>query len=199
MSIGLKLYLSIVYLFYELNFVAIDIQLLTKKCRTYYQLCKGILSCAGKITGLEIFRYTEISYRSLQRFLADAETCWAAINFQLFYFFVWKKDKIFVFAADEVIEPKSGKKTFAISHFYSNLQKKVIPSVAHMAISIIDVGGKKSYPLAVKQIVKPITTDQKKTTTIEKSTTKKRTIKKNVIGKTGGRPKGSKNKPKTRK
>ena len=75
------------------------------------QICKGILSSSNKITMLEISRYTKVVYRTVQRFFGRKDIVWKKLNMTLFKHFVWCKDKIFVFAGDEVVEKKSGKHT----------------------------------------------------------------------------------------
>ena len=150
------------------------------------QICKSILIATGKITMLEISRTTKKSYRTLQRFYALTNVAWEKFNLLLFKSFVYKQDDIFLLAADETVEKKAGKNTHGISYFFSNLLKQTIPAVAFIALSIISVSNRKSYPLAVKQIEKtPQGKNQK--TQVEQALKEK--------GKRG-RPKGSKNKAK---
>ena len=78
------------------------------------QICKSILTCSGKITMLEISRYTKVVYRTIQRFFEKQTIQWSRLNFLLFSFFVWNKDKTFLLAGDETVEPKSGKNIWLI-------------------------------------------------------------------------------------
>jgi hypothetical protein len=135
---------------------------------------------------LEISRTTKKSYRTLQRFYALTNVAWEKFNLLLFKSFVYKQDDIFLLAGDETVEKKAGKHTHGLSHFFSNLFKQTVPSVAFMALSIISVNKRKSYPLAVKQIVKtPV--DKMPKSEVKQGSSEKRKP---------GRPKGSKNKPK---
>ncbi len=88
-------------------------------------------------------------------------------------------------------------------HFFSNIFKQPIPSVALMAMSLVSVNQRKSYPIEIKQIVK----EEKKEISKQDATEVKKDIPKsekvtvlnqnNVLTKRSkGRPKGSKNKPK---
>lgn len=158
----------------------------TAKLNVLSQICKSILSSSNKITMFEISRYTKIVYRTVQRFFESKNIPWAKLNFSLFFRFVFRKDSAFLIAADEVVEKKAGKHTFGLSHFFSNLLKKVIPSVAFMTLSIVDVEKRKSYPIATKQVVKPAKTKDTKPNSKKEKTQKR----------PKGRPKGSKNKAK---
>jgi len=151
------------------------------------QICKSVLCCSNKITMLETSRYTKVAYRTVQRFFAQQDFVWEKLNLALFKKTVWCKNKVFLLASDEVVEKKAGKKTYGLSHFFSNIEKQPIPSVAFMNLSIVDTEGRKSYPIATKQVIKPV--KEKQTITYAKKGTKEKRPK--------GRPKGSKNKPKT--
>lgn len=152
------------------------------------QISKSILSSSNKITMLEISRYTKVVYRTVQRFFETENIPWAKLNFSLFHQFVPRKDSVFLLAGDEVIEKKAGKHTFGVAHFFSNLHKKVVASVAFMTLSIVDVEKRKSYPIATKQVIKPAKEKEAKTNPKKKKKKKEKRPK--------GRPKGSKNKAK---
>ena len=124
-----------------------------------------------------------ISYRTVQRFYALKQVNWYLINLILFKTFLYKKEKIYLLAADETVEDKAGKSTYGISRFYSSIIQKTIRSVSFLATVIIDVDEKKSFFLACQQII-----SVKKTENDTQKTDK--------CSKQKGRPKGSKNKPK---
>ena len=150
------------------------------------QICKSILIASGKITMLEISRTTIKSYRTLQRFYAKKNIGWDKLNVLLFKRCIYKTDDILLFAADEMVEKKAGKHTYGLSYFFSNIFKQTVSSVAFMALSIVSVKNRKSYPLAVEQIVK------EKTLNVDEFQDKQKTNE----PKPKGRPKNSKNKPK---
>lgn len=167
-------------------------ELSAPKLKVLSQICKGILSSSNKITMLEISRYTQSVYRTIQRFFSKQDIYWQKLNMKLFKHFVYRKDKVFLLASDEVVEKKSGKSTFGISHFFSNIEKQTIPSVAFMNLSMVDIAERKSYSIATKQVVKP---EKKNKPKPNKPQPKSSQTTENQRKK--GRPKGSKNKEKT--
>jgi hypothetical protein len=56
-------------------------------------------------------------------------------------------------AGDEVVISKAGQKTYGVGRFYSGLAQRVIPSVAFLTLSLIDVQERKSYPLHIQQLM----------------------------------------------
>jgi putative transposase len=137
-----------------------------------------------------VSRYSTLSYRTLQRFYALKNVNWLVINILLFKYFVYKKGKKYLFAADETVKGKAGKQTHGIGLFYSSIQKQVIKAVRFLAICIIDIDEKKSYILGCKQLI--VSDLQKEKKCIDKVNKSKE----KVLPKVKGRPKGSKNKPK---
>jgi len=166
------------------NFAVLLNSCLSKtKINVLSQICKSILIATGKITMLEISRTTEKAYRTIQRFFALTNILWYKINMLLFKHKVYDSNDVYIMAADETVEKKAGKHTHGISFFFSNLSKTTEPSVAFMALSLISVKKRKSYPMVIEQIVKNKTVAPIASTTCKAKRPK-------------GRPKGSKNKPK---
>jgi putative transposase len=95
-------------------------------------------------------------------------------------------EKIFIIVGDEVVDTKSGKQTHGLGTFFSSIQNKTVPGLCFIALSLIDVETRKSYPLLVEQLLRE---DVKKTAPKAPKT-------KTPKGKSG-RPKGSKNKSRT--
>jgi len=56
-------------------------------------------------------------------------------------------------AGDEVVETKAGKKTYGVGRFYSGLAQRVIRGISVVALSLVDVENRQSYPLYVQQIM----------------------------------------------
>lgn len=150
------------------------------------QICKGILSCNGKITMLEVSRYTDLSYRSIQRFFRRTGIPWERLNVLFFKSFIYSLDSVFLFVADEVVEKKAGRFTHGIARFFSNLEKQTVPGVSFLALSIVRVKTGKSFPLSFLQLIRPKKSKKPKNESASKSAKKAK----------AGRPKGSKNKPK---
>jgi putative transposase len=149
------------------------------------QVIYGLLISNGRITMLEISRWTERggSYRTIQRWY-HSKLLWLQVMWILFTSQVWKAEHDYIAAGDEVVFGKAGKETYGIGRFFSSLQQRVLPGLSFFAFSVIDVNERQSYPIQVVQMVKPAGE--------RKPTGKKKP------GKTGkrprGRPKGSKNK-----
>jgi len=149
------------------------------------QVIYGVLISSGRITMLEISRWTECggSYRTIQRWY-HSKLRWLQIMWILFTSQLWKAGHDYVAAGDEVVFGKAGKETFGLGRFFSSLQQRVIPGLSFFVFSVIDVEERQSYPLQVVQMVKPAGEQAQK----EKKKSAKG--KKRVVG----RPKGSKNK-----
>jgi hypothetical protein len=145
----------------------------------------GLLISTGRITMLEISRWTEGggSYRTIQRWY-HSKILWLQVMWILFTSQLWQTSHEYIAAGDEVVLGKAGQATFGLGRFFSSLQTRVIPGLSFFTFSVIDVNERQAYPIQVSQIVKPagerIEKDRKKP------------------GKNGkrprGRPKGSKNK-----
>lgn len=149
------------------------------------QVIYGLLISNGRITMLEISRWTEAggSYRTIQRWY-HSRLLWLQTMWILFTSQLWKAGHEYIAAGDEVVLGKAGKETFGIGRFFSSLQQRVIPGLSFFAFSVIDVSERHSYPIQVVQMVKP--EGEKKPTGKEQPVkTGKRSR---------GRPKGSKNK-----
>jgi putative transposase len=149
------------------------------------QVIYGMLISTGRITMLEISRWTECggSYRTIQRWY-HSHLLWLQIMWTLFTSHLWQAGHEYIAAGDEVVFGKAGKETFGIGRFFSSLQQRVIPGLSFFAFSVIDVTERQSYPIQVVQMVKP--EGEKKPTGNEKPVKPGKRAR--------GRPKGSKNK-----
>jgi hypothetical protein len=145
----------------------------------------GVLATTGRITMLEISRWTEAggSYRTIQR-LYHGSLPWLQIMRLLFTELLWKAGDEYIAAGDEVVFGKAGKETYGLGRFFSGLQQRVIPGLSFFAFSLIHVKDRQAYPIQATQVVKA-EGDQKKKAEATKATAEKRSV---------GRPKGSKNK-----
>jgi putative transposase len=84
-------------------------------------------------------------------------------------------------AGDDVVVSKAGKKTHGVGRFYSSIAQRPIPSLSFLALSLIDVEQRRSYPLAIAQHL-PAVKAAKTTESVTPAAKRGR-----------GRPKGSKN------
>ncbi len=81
---------------------------------------EAILSMTGRVTMLGMSRWSEDggSYRTIQRFLGLPDIPWERMNWLVSRRFLQDKDDVILFAGDEVVVTKSGKKTFGIDRFF---------------------------------------------------------------------------------
>jgi hypothetical protein len=149
------------------------------------QVIYGMLISSGRITMLEISRWTERggSYRTIQRWYYS-RLVWLQIMWILFTSQLWQADHEYIAAGDEVVLGKAGQESFGLGRFFSSLQQRVIPGLGFFVFSVIDVQERQSYPIQVVQMVK------KEGEKAKKEEKKPVTAPKRPVG----RPKGSKNK-----
>jgi putative transposase len=103
---------------------------------------------------------------------------WAMILWTIVQVYLLKPDGEYLLAGDEVVISKAGNKTHGRGRFYSSLAQRPINSVSFMAVSLIDVPARQSYPLQVEQRQPPAPVEKP----VEPPPKRKR-----------GRPKGSQN------
>jgi putative transposase len=159
----------------------------TTTLRQLSQVVYGMLISNGRITMLELSRWTEKggSYRTIQR-LYHTPILWLQIQWILFTSQFHQTDREYIAAGDEVVFGKAGKETHGLGRFFSSLQNRVISGLSFFVFSLIDVQERQSYPIQAVQIIKE-PKQPKKEEKEKSSQAKKRAV---------GRPKGSKNKKK---
>jgi len=92
------------------------------------------------------------SYRTLQRFY-QTPINWAKLHWTLVEAHLLGSSGSYLLAGDEVVVSKAGEKTYGIGYFYSSLAKRPIRSVSFLALSLIDVERRQSYPLQIEQLL----------------------------------------------
>lgn len=159
----------------------------TTTLRQLSQVVYGMLISNGRITMLELSRWTEKggSYRTIQR-LYHTPILWLQIQWILFTSQFHQTDREYIAAGDEVVFGKAGKMTHGLGRFFSSLQNRVIPGLSFFVFSLIDVQERQSYPIQAVQIIKEPKQPKKKEKE-KPSQAKQRPV---------GRPKGSRNKKK---
>lgn len=123
-----------------------------------HQLCHvlyGMLISNGRITMLEISRWTEVggSYRTVQR-LYQTPIEWLKIHWLFFTCQLHQADHEYIAVGDEVVVSKAGTTTHGLGRFFSSLQNQVIPSLAFFSFSLVDVTERQAYPIQCAQMVK---------------------------------------------
>lgn len=138
-----------------------------------------MLCVPSRATMLNLSRWAEKggSYRTFQR-IYHSPINWLLVQWALFKMYFLNPNGTYILAGDEVVVSKAGKKTHGVGRFYSGLAQRVIPSVSFMALSLIDVEQRQSYPLQVTQLMPSEKPKQAEPSKPERSR---------------GRPKGSKN------
>jgi IS4 transposase len=161
--------------------------------RQMSHIITAMLTMTGRVTMLNISRWTEKggSYRTVQRFFQTVIP-WALAFWLFFRQHLHNPGDEYLLAGDETTVTKSGKKTYGLDRFFSSLHKRPVPGLSIFALSLISVRERRSYPVMVEQIVK--TEEQKAAAKAQKG---KKKAEPNPNRKPG-RPKGSKNKDKTR-
>lgn len=159
----------------------------TTVLRQVSQVMYGMLISSGRLTMLELSRWTERggSYRTIQR-LYHTPLVWLRIQGILFTSQFHRTDHEYIAAGDEVVFGKAGQQTYGLGRFFSSLQNRVIPGLSFFVFSLVDVEERQSYPIQAVQMLKepqPIKKKEKGKPT----QANKRPV---------GRPKGSKNKQK---
>ena len=125
--------------------------------RQMRQIVFAVLCIPDRVTMLSIARWTERggSYRTIQRWY-DTPLDWAAMLWAIIQRHWLDPEGEYVLAGDEVVISKAGKATHGRGRFYSSLAQRPINSVSFLAVSLIDVQARRSYPLQVEQREPPI-------------------------------------------
>ena len=147
--------------------------------RQMKQIIYAMMCIPDRVTMLSIARWTERggSYRTIQRWY-HTPVDWAMILWTIVRIHLLDPDGAYLLAGDEVVISKAGKATHGRGRFYSSLAQRPINSVSFMAVSLIDVQARRSYPLQVEQREPPNPVEKP----VDPPPKRKR-----------GRPKGSKN------
>src|SRR5262249_31201716 len=142
----------------------------------------------GRVTMLGISRWTNHggSYRTVQRFFTTSLP-WAMLFWLFFFTQLFDSDGVYLLAGDETVVTKSGKHTPGLHRFFASLYGKPIPGLAFFALSLISTKQRRSFPLALEQVVRSAEEKAAAKANATKSTTKRKV----------GRPKGSTRKAKT--
>ena len=157
----------------------------------------AMIAMTGRITMLGISRWAGKggSYRTIQRFFSQ-QVPWLEVFWMFFQQHLYQPGGTYIMAGDESVITKSGKLTHGLDRFFSGALGIPVKSLAIFALSLIHVEERRSYPTMVQQVVR---------SEVEKEATKARTKKrkaKKVETETSkrkpGRPKGSKNREKTK-
>jgi len=156
--------------------------------RQFSTIALALLAMTGRVTMLGISRWTTKggSYRTVQRFFATALP-WASLFWLFFRSHLFDPDDVYLLAGDETVVTKAGKHTPGLDRFFASLYGKSVPGLAFFTLSLVSTKQRRSFPIAVEQVVR---------TAEEKAAQKAKAAKPSVKRKPG-RPKGSTSTAKT--
>ncbi len=161
--------------------------------RQMSRIAGALLAMTGRVTMAGIARWSGdgARYRTVQRFFATAipwpQVFWCFTRQQL-----GQSDDVYILAGDEVVVTKAGKHTFGLDRFFSSIYQKPVPSVAFFSLALISTTTRRAFPLRLEQVVR---TEAEKAAAKVKAAAKKPT--QPDAKRKPGRPKGTKNTPKT--
>ena len=123
--------------------------------RQFCQVVFALLAMSGRVTMLNISRWTSQggSYRTGQRFF-NTVLPWTTICWMFFRTHLLDRESDYILAGDEVVVSKSGNSTYGLSRFFSSLYGKAIPGLAFLAMFLVSVNQRRSYPMVMEQIVR---------------------------------------------
>src|SRR5215467_3858541 len=150
--------------------------------RQFSTIAPALLAMTGRVTMLGISRWTADggSYRTVQRFFSTLIP-WATLFWLFFRTHLFQADDVYLLGGDETVVTKSGKHTPGLDRFFASLYGKSVPGLAFFTLSLISTRERRSFPLAVEQVVR---------TAEEKAASQAKAAKPSLKRKPG-RPKGS--------
>jgi len=156
--------------------------------RQLSRIVPALLAITGRVTMLGISRWTGqgASYRTVQRFFATVIP-WPNLLWLFFRTHLFDPDDRYLLAGDETIVTKSGKHTPGLDRFFAALCGKPVPGLAFFALSLISTKQRRSFPIALEQVVRSPEEKAAQKATAAKPATKRKV----------GRPKGSRTKATT--
>ena len=161
--------------------------------RQFSRIALAMIAMTGRVTMLGIARWAGKggSYRTVQRFFATVIP-WAMLFWVFFRHHVYRSGEVYLRVGDEVIVTKAGKLTHGLDRFFASLYGKPVPGLACFTLALVSVQARRSFPIRVEQVVR---SDAEKAASKAQAAAKK--PKAPGAQRRPGRPKGSKNTPKT--
>jgi putative transposase len=154
--------------------------------RQFNCIALALLAMTGRVTMLGISRWTGEggSYRTVQRFFATTLP-WANLFWLFFRSHLFQRDDVYLLAGDETVVSKAGKHSPGLDRFFASLYGKSIPGLAFFTLALISTKERRSFPIAVEQVVRSA---EEKAAAKAKAATK---AAKPTHKRKPGRPKGS--------
>jgi putative transposase len=161
--------------------------------RQFSRITLAMLAMTGRVTMRGISRWTGEggSYRTVQRLFATVIP-WANLFWVFFRTHLFQSADVYLLGGDETVVTKAGKHTHGLDRFFASLYGKSVPSLAFFTLSLISTQQRRSFPMAVEQVVRTAEEQAAMRATAAATTTAKPLPKRKP-----GRPKGSTTKAKT--
>jgi len=161
--------------------------------RQFSRIALAMLAMTGRVTMLGISRWTGDggSYRTIQRFFATVIP-WASLFWLFFRTHLFHADDVYILGGDETVVTKAGTHTHGLDRFFASLYGKPVPGLAFFTLSLISTKQRRSFPMAVEQVVR--SPEEKAASRATAATT---TSSDPAAKRKPGRPKGSTTKAKT--
>jgi putative transposase len=123
--------------------------------RQFSRIALALLALTGRVTMLGISRWSAYggSYRTVQRFFSTLIP-WATLFWLFFRTHLFDPHDSYLLAGDETVVTKSGKHTPGLDRFFASLYGKSVPGLAFFTLSLISTTERRSFPLAVEQVVR---------------------------------------------
>src|ERR1700682_4426005 len=120
--------------------------------RQLQHVIRALLCIPGRVTMLSLSRWSEDggSYRTIQRWF-QTTLDWGLLLWAVIKAHLVDPNGVYLLAGDDVVVSKAGKKTYGVGRFYSSIAQRPIPSLSFLALSLIDVNQRRSYPVAIEQ------------------------------------------------
>lgn len=159
--------------------------------RQLHHIILAMLAMSGRVTMLGISRWSGKggSYRTITRFFATVLP-WPSLFWIFFRTHLLCNNGVYLLAGDETVVSKSGKQTYGLDRFFSSVMNRPVPSLAFFCLSLISVQQRRSFPIALEQIIRSPEERALVQAKTQSKSTKPHTKRK------GGRPKGSSTKSK---
>jgi putative transposase len=169
--------------------LCLDPEITMTTIRQFNRIALALLTMTGRLTMRGISRWTSHggSYRTVQRFFTTVIP-WASLFWLFFRTHLLRSDDVYLVGGDETVVTKAGKHTYGLDRFFASLYDKCVPGLAFFTLSLISTQQRRSFPLALEQVVR---SQQEKAATHTKAAAKTSRKRK------PGRPKGSSTKAKT--
>ena len=160
--------------------------------RHLHQIVLALLTISGRVTMLGLARWAGSggSYRTIQRFFATVVP-WASVFWLFFRQHVYAPEEVYILAGDEVVITKAGKTTPGLDRFFSGLLQRPVPAVAFFSLALVSTTTRRAFPLRLEQVIRSA---EEKAASKAKAAAKKTAT---SAKRPPGRPKGSRNQPKT--